>query len=305
VRDNGPTARLALASALARAGRGDDALAVLWPARADARVRSELAQFPAYDHPPLGPVGWIDTPPLRSAPRVRWRRSFASPERPWQGVTRRVLAASPLGVLAHAHEDAAPVALDPDTGDVRWRLPGVREWRPRVQGELVVATEDGRRTVRDLSTGDERADLPWPEVVEPDRSADQWQLACGPTFRVVARMRPETRWFDVLVVGPAGERVIADRVYDFGAVAAAREVIYSFFWQLPAGFSVDAPAESVGRIRLLLSAHDVAGERLWSLSEQDLGTGLLALAPLAGRLYALGQDASVLCLEASDAASMA
>jgi hypothetical protein len=40
--------RLALARALERAGRADDALDVLLPARGDAGVRSEIGRWPAW-----------------------------------------------------------------------------------------------------------------------------------------------------------------------------------------------------------------------------------------------------------------
>ena len=51
--------------------------------------------------------------------------------------------------------------------------------------------------------------------------------------------------------------------------------------------------------RSALRAHALDGRLLWELREPDeLPTALLCLAPLAGRLYALGQDGSVLCLEA-------
>jgi hypothetical protein len=107
----GALERLALAGALERLGRGDEAREALVPARADPDVRRELARFPAWTHAhaDAGASNFLDVEPIRTKPRVRWSR-------PVRG-TPQTLVASAAVVIASVGRS---VALDAETGATLW-----------------------------------------------------------------------------------------------------------------------------------------------------------------------------------------
>lgn len=104
---------LALAMALERAGRPDEAWVALCRGVDRPEVRAELVGRPAWTHP-LGPGGarFLDVPPVRQPPRVRWTTTVRDGRR---------LLASPLGVVVLEGVSDRPTAvLDPRTGQLRW-----------------------------------------------------------------------------------------------------------------------------------------------------------------------------------------
>lgn len=96
-----------------------------------------------------------------------------------------------------------------------------------------------------------------------------------------------------------GERlgVLVDGVYDYGAVAIARDVIYEFTWRLPGSFlRGESPPGSIPPSTL--RAHDRTGAVLWELPHDVLGSAVMGIAPLhERRIYGLTQDGAVFCLE--------
>src|SRR5687768_16717564 len=91
-----PENRLALARALERAGRRDDAHVVLAADPFATGVREALAAYPCWSRPDGDPgnTRWLDLPPLERAPRVRWRTELPDPglvlPTPWGIVTQLV-----------------------------------------------------------------------------------------------------------------------------------------------------------------------------------------------------------------------
>lgn len=136
-------AALALAAALERLGRPDDALDALLPARADARVRREVGRWT--ERWRLG-----DVKPVRRSPRVRW--SVALPgERPW------FVDVHPLAVVVASSADRHTYLLDPDTGAVRARIDGFAK---SLAGDLCLRCERGQVTGWDAGTGALALDAP-------------------------------------------------------------------------------------------------------------------------------------------------
>ncbi|MBI3726542.1 PQQ-binding-like beta-propeller repeat protein [bacterium] len=152
IESGGPAERLALASALERRGRVDEALSVLLPACEDATVRREIGRFPAWGHPEGtgGNTRFVDLPPLAAAPRLLWAtRPFGS---------RESLLVSPLGVVTGLRDrgESWTIVLDAETGaDRKW--PEASESAPQfIAGDvLVVSQAKGRLAGRDLWTGAE------------------------------------------------------------------------------------------------------------------------------------------------------
>ena len=116
-----PPSRLRAAVGLERAGRPEEALRVLLPAREDLAVRTEIAR-----------IATSAALPLRS-PRVRWWIREAA----WD----RVLAASPLGIVCGASRQGRLAVLDPESGRPRWERPwplgSVDSWPVQVGTVLV------------------------------------------------------------------------------------------------------------------------------------------------------------------------
>lgn len=285
-----PAARLALARLLERLGRSDEAFQALWPGRTSAEVRPALAERPApiADHPD---GGWWDVPPLRVRPRVRWQRRVVTDG--LLGFETFALVASPLGICC-CPERSRVVVLDPDDGMVRWhgRTLVAERARPlRVEGERLVVATPGGEALFDLWSG-RREGTRTAEAPSPRREWPGWLLE---TPRVQLTLQSDASGRGDLVLrdrATQAAHVLATRVYDFGALAAARDVLFSFVWQLED--EAVHPAT-----RAALRAHDEAGRLLWELDEpQGIPVATMAIAPLGGRLYALGQDGSVLCLEA-------
>lgn len=128
-------ARLALAAALERAGRQEEALRALLPARDDAAVRTEVAR--------LG--GRVEVA-IRRQPIVRWRVPV-SPR-------LRLVSASLLGVVSLDESTKRVTVFDIDTGHERWssakeELFGV----PQVVGKVLITWEHPHVVARDLWTG--------------------------------------------------------------------------------------------------------------------------------------------------------
>lgn len=275
--------RSALAAELERAGRRDEALWVLWPGREAASVRAALARFPAWDPPQ---TGWLDTPPLRSQPSVRWRRQVAEP----LGLADE-LVASPMGIGCRV--DGHLLVLEPDTGEVRWSA-SANAIRLRLTGEQLTASEGEQLVARELWSGRVQQGGTWQGPTPRPASASSVSSPDG-----VLTTREGVRGTLEVVSQAAGHTIVLLRgVYDFGAFAGARDVTYSYVWQVPEGW-LEEPTRPLGPVGSGLHAHGPHGEQLWYLPEAELGTGLLALAPLAGRIYALDQHGGVLCLEAA------
>ncbi len=148
-----PADCLAAAEALRRAGRADDVLDVLRPAAAEPAVRAELAKMPAWTHQDgdAGATRWLDVPPIRSMPRLRWTHRARS-----MSAISGGLLAGPLGVAVPGHSGTildpgtllATVVLDPDTGEERSRLRGL----PILIADGGVVR--GSFPIRSLSSGD-------------------------------------------------------------------------------------------------------------------------------------------------------
>lgn len=179
-----PAARVGLARALERAGRRDEAYALLAGAPFEPEVLPELARYPAWTQveADAGGARWLDVAPVDRAPRVRWRVDL---ERDALGL----IAATPWGVVVTAWEKDGygrdAYVLAPDTGEVRLR---VRQ-NPEVLGVLagvlltVVHGESGRS--RALEAFDLRLGEPlW-----------SWALGENPTPGLAR---------DALVVGDVG-----------------------------------------------------------------------------------------------------
>ncbi len=115
-----PGSSLALAQALRRAGRADDAVSALRPAWRDPAVRAELAEVPIWTHP-RGPdgTGYLDVRPLRATPRLRWH--LADPgAAPY--ARQDPLIGGPLGLVT-CRERLKITVLDPETGAVHATTP--------------------------------------------------------------------------------------------------------------------------------------------------------------------------------------
>jgi hypothetical protein len=143
----GAAERVALARALARLGREDDAFDVLFPAIDDEAVRGELARFPAWTHDEAdaGTTNHVDVAPLRGEPRLRWTVEGAS-ELGWS-------LASPLGIVCLFGSVAR--VLDPRTGGVRYERPLAGRVRPPVVAGGVLLSFTGTTIVAiDLWSGE-------------------------------------------------------------------------------------------------------------------------------------------------------
>lgn len=152
-------ARLRLAAALTRAGRGDDAVRALLPASADAAVRRELARCPSSGTAHRDGTRWHPGPlPVR--PRVRWsqtaRTSAGSDE----------LLASPQAILWARGASEQSIVFDPDTGRPQAWLDDVVEASLRGTRALLRGDAHGLRLV-DLATH-ERLD-------QVEAVADAWR----------------------------------------------------------------------------------------------------------------------------------
>src|SRR4051812_19247944 len=121
-RDSSPAGRLKHARALERLGRRDEALVVLVGGREDAAVRRALGEYPAWthEHGAEGATRSVDVAPLRTQPRVRWkRRGSLDPHR-----TERLalnFLAGPFVVVASVAGDRTAI-LDVDTGAELWSV---------------------------------------------------------------------------------------------------------------------------------------------------------------------------------------
>jgi hypothetical protein len=170
VAENDATAadRLHLARLLERAGRGDDALAVLLPARADPDVASVLATFPAWScaDGDTGRTRAVDVAPIRGAPRLAWESSTGK----LPALTH--LAASPLGLLALTAGNGLGV-FDPVDGKLRFALERHVAVGGRLEGtRLLWLSRDAHAHATALSSGEELAKtdeivprVPWTETV--------------------------------------------------------------------------------------------------------------------------------------------
>ncbi len=106
-----PSRTRALAKALERAGRADEAWVALCRAVDQPDVRAELATRPAWT--PAGGPGRthaLDLPPVKREPRARWT-ARAPGDR---------LLASPLGVVVTTGRGTPVAVLDPTSGRLRW-----------------------------------------------------------------------------------------------------------------------------------------------------------------------------------------
>lgn len=146
----GTAERLRYARALERAGRRDESLDALLPARADPQARAEIARFPAWTHDGAdeGKTSFVDVAPIRSKPPDRPRWVWHSPQYPITG-----MRASPLGIVAIGLVDS--LILDPDEGTTRHNLPGLSAV-PYLDGERLIALPGSSNVfVHDLWTGRE------------------------------------------------------------------------------------------------------------------------------------------------------
>jgi hypothetical protein len=145
---------------LVRAGRREEALEVLLPARDDADVRHELGTFPAWTHRrgDRGRSAWVDVAPL--APDRKW--GWESPVTP---VVKRPtsLLASPLAIVVLGRPGLA--ILDPDTGKARASLPHALDALIE-QDRLVVANPESF-SIHDLASGERLAATPAAQDLEP------------------------------------------------------------------------------------------------------------------------------------------
>lgn len=159
-----PALRVALARALERVGRRDDAHVVLAADPFAADVRAELARYPAWAHPDGDPgrTSWLDVAPIERAPEVRWRVATG-----WNAID--TLLATPWGIVhsgARPHvADDALIVLDPETGAVRQERVETSDPLGVIDGALVhapyvdAAEADGvarALALLDLATGRER-----------------------------------------------------------------------------------------------------------------------------------------------------
>jgi hypothetical protein len=154
----GFTERLALARALDRAGRQEDAFELLLDGVGDASVRREITRYPARFHASVdgGNTRWRDVRPLTRAPRLR----FAAPpvRTPW------LLRVAPNGVLISGYAGTTGDAwachvLDPLDGHTRFTFPVPRggPLSPEILGDAVVAWEAPDVVTRDVFTGEVRS----------------------------------------------------------------------------------------------------------------------------------------------------
>lgn len=106
-----PSRTRAWATALARAGRADEAWVALCRTVDQPDVRAELATRPAWTHAGgPGRTHAIDLPPVKREPRVRWT-ARAPGDR---------LLTSPLGVVVTTGRGTPCAVLDPTSGRLRW-----------------------------------------------------------------------------------------------------------------------------------------------------------------------------------------
>ena len=168
---------LAAGQALLRGGRRDEAFQALVPARDDPAVRALLAELPAWTHPDAcaGRTRWVDVPPLRWGPVLRWRTDL----RHGQG-----LLAGPLGVVVNGPRGYSVLDLQDGEPQDERAGPGARGFLP---GE-VLAWAGTRLLVRTggrvrLVEPPGREGPPGPELA----GLEQHSLAalCGPGGVVV------------------------------------------------------------------------------------------------------------------------
>ncbi len=162
-----PAARLRYATALARTDHSpSEILSTLLPGIESPEVRQRIGQcFPTWTSAEFSShdAHYIDVPPLRSEPRLKWSCSLGGQSNP-----ETMLLASPLGIVCTARETKSIQVLDPETGEVRWEFPWqvanrprdddpvgyVRRW-PEIVGDTLCSWDTRVFTCRDLWTGDE------------------------------------------------------------------------------------------------------------------------------------------------------
>jgi hypothetical protein len=108
----GARERLAWARGLERAGRRDEAVAALLPARADPAIRAHVEGLPAWSHPDgdAGRTFFLDAMPVARTPVVRWSTHVPFDQ-------DATLLASPLAIVAEGRSTVH--VLDPATGAAR------------------------------------------------------------------------------------------------------------------------------------------------------------------------------------------
>lgn len=164
-----------------------------------------------------------------------------------------------------------------------------------------------------------RALAEWPAITPGHPDGGCWDTTSLRTRPRVRWQRPVTDAFQtrILLASPLGIACCPDRsrvaVLDpeGGAIRWARDVAVDerprslrshATWPSPVfqdGAAAPGPPGPMAPERSALRAHALDGRLLWELREPDeLPAALLCIAPLAGRLYGLGRDGSVLCLEA-------
>lgn len=164
-----PAACVALARALTRAGRRDDALVALRPAWRDRDARAELTNAPAWPRE-RGPdrTAYLDVRPIRTAPRLLWHL-------PDPGAMTWTCATSPiggdLGLIAYRGRELRVDVLDPDTGTVRASTP--IEARPHLDARMPRITLAGDVLLVHHDEGDDRSTL---RAIEPASGADLYRL---------------------------------------------------------------------------------------------------------------------------------
>lgn len=193
-----PNVCLALARALRRAGRPDDAVNALRRAWRDPAVRAELARVPAWTHP-RGPDGtrYLDVRPLRATPRLRWH--LPDP-RAAPYARQDPLIAGPLGLVT-CRERLKITVLDPETGAVHATTPvGTDTDDPgapplTLAGEVLFAHCDEHGEVRAIHAFDDQDLYQVPLALERDevrawdvrdatrRPAEPLTLQAPPSFR--------------------------------------------------------------------------------------------------------------------------
>jgi hypothetical protein len=287
-RDETPSGALRLARALERLGRRDEALEALLPHREDAEVRRALGGFPAWTHVFGDALNTrsVDVEPVRTAPRIKWSvPGLLDPER----TTRLSMdfVANPLVVVATRTESSV-VALDAETGAVRWQrdFVGADDGAVSLQGDAVLFAEEFQVTFIDAWSGHECSRGPGQPPIQRQVSATPETpanlkfvlrvlapLGQGHPFRLVAEDRRS---------GELVENIAA--FFDWATMALARGVLYFYF---------AAPAGMRGGLR----AFPLDGSSGWWLPPTRRAADVFAIAPAHRRLYTLARDGTVTCFE--------
>jgi hypothetical protein len=108
-------ARLRIAAALSRAGRGDEAVRALLVASAEPAVRRELLRWPSWGTP-HGDGTRYHPGPLPVRPRLRWSQTVRT------SAGSGTLVASPLAIVWARGPTEQSIVFDPDTGRGLWWL---------------------------------------------------------------------------------------------------------------------------------------------------------------------------------------